>query len=96
MHSDVAAVNFIPQEKIKTIFSNNFKEVRIEERRYKEYSSSLMDLLNKIKYTGTRGGVKKEFSFDRRILKEIEDNYLNKFQRIRATYQAFFCRGIKG
>ncbi len=92
----VAAVKFIPADKIKTIFNKHFKEARIEEIRYEEYFSSLIGLLNKIKYTGTRGEVKEKISFDRRSLKEIEDDYLNKFQRIRATYQALFCRGIKG
>ncbi len=95
-HGDIAAVKFIPQDKIKTIFNNHFKEARIEERRYEEYSSSLIGLLNKIKHTGARGEVKEKFSFDRRILKEIEDNYLNKFKGIRATYQILFCRGVKG
>jgi len=94
--SPVVAAGFIPREKLEKILYNNFKDVRIEEIRYEESFPSLMDLLNKIKYTGIRGCGFGNKSFNRKALKEIERAYLNKFHEIRATYQAFFCQGRMG
>ena len=95
--NSIAAVEFIPMEETKRILFNNFKEVRIKETRYEESFPSLIDLLNKIKYTGARGdGLGSKISLDRGTLKEIEQAYLNKFHRIKATYQVFFCQGSVG
>lgn len=93
-HSSIATADFMPSWRIERILYDNFKGVKIKEARYEESFASLMDLLNKIKYTGARGGgVGSKISFSRRVLKEIEEIYLKKFQRIRATYQIFFYQG---
>lgn len=95
-HSSIAAAGFISQEKLENILYDNFKDVMIEEIKYEESFPSLMDLLNKIKYTGIRGCGLGNKSFNRRTLKEIEQVYLNKFHKIKATYQVFFCQGRMG
>ena len=88
------ANGFIPASDVKRALYKNFKDAEIEEIRYEESFDSIMGLLNKIKYTGERGaGLGDKFSFSRRALEEIERVYLNRFRRIKATYQVFFCRG---
>jgi len=92
--SSVAADDFILAGKVKKILCDNLKGVTIKEMRHEESFASLSDLLNKIKHTGTRGGgTGSNISFDRKTLKEIEQAYLDKFHRIKATYQIFFCKG---
>lgn len=92
--SAVFANGFISGKETEMILRDNFKDADIEEVRYEESFESLMDLLNKIKYTGERGtGLGDKFSFSRGALKEIERVYLNRFRRIKATYQVFFCHG---
>lgn len=95
--SRVTANSFIPGKETKRILRDNFKDVEIKEARYEESFNSLMGLLNKIKYTGERGwGLGDRFSFSRKALEEIEQAYLNRFRRIKATYQVFFCHGRVG
>ena len=95
--TSIAAAGFISAEKAKRILCDNFKDAEIKEIEYEESFVSLIDLLNKIKYTGVRGnGLGNKFSFNRGALKKIEKVYLNKFRRIKVTYQIFFCRGRMG
>jgi malonyl-CoA O-methyltransferase len=92
--NSIASAGFIPLEKTKRILHDNFKETGLKEIRYEESFTSLIDLLNKIKYTGARGdGLGSKISLDRETLKEIERAYLDKFHKIKATYQVFFCHG---
>ena len=96
-NSAVAADGFISGKETKMILRDNFKDAEIKEVRYEESFDSLIALLNKIKHTGERGaGIGDKFSFSRRALGEIERVYLNRFHRIKATYQVFFCRGRAG
>lgn len=92
--SSIAADDFIPIGKMERALSDNFKGVTIKETRFEESFTSVIDLLNKIKYTGVRGnGLGSKICLNRQTLKEIEEAYLNKFRKIKATYQVFFCRG---
>src|SRR3990167_2082621 len=87
-NSAVAADGFISWKEIKMILRDTFKDAEIKEVRYEESFDSLIALLNKIKHTGERGaGIGDKFSFSRRALGEIERVYLNRFHRIKATYQ---------
>lgn len=96
-NASVDADNFMAKERIEKILNKNFKEIKIREMCYKEYFPHLNDLLTKIKYSGIRGGgANGKISFSRKLLEELEKTYLYKFQRIKATYQIFFCRGKKG
>jgi len=91
----IAASNFIDKNDIVRIIGNNFKELKINELKYEESFGSLLELLNKIKYTGIRGnGLGNKTSLGPRHLKEIEKAYLNKFRQIKATYQVFSCGGM--
>lgn len=94
--ASIAASNFITIEKLEKILNQNFNAVRINEVRYRESFLNLRDLLNKIKYMGMRGnGLGGNVYFNRIFLKKLEETYLDKFKQIKATYQVFFCRGIR-
>lgn len=86
---------FMDKERLKDVLNQNFKRVRIEEARYEEIFMHLQDLLRKIKYSGiSTGALKGKVPFSRRFLSRLEKTYLDKFRRIKASYQVFFCRGI--
>lgn len=93
----LGASNFMGQKEIENILRDNFRKQEVKEDRYEEENSSLSDLLNKIKYTGIRGaGLNGKFSLTPGILKKLEDIYLRKFKHIKATYQVFFCKALRG
>jgi len=103
-NESVYAAGFITKEKIGEILNKHFKEIKIKETRYSEYFFRLKDLLDKIKYSGIRGegGANGRISFTRKLLKELEKTYLDKFlsanhsgKQIKATYQIFFCAALK-
>lgn len=92
-NASTAVTKFLAKEMIKRALKNNFKKVEIKETRYEESNSSLRDLLNKIKYTGIRGGgLNAKIVFTRGLLNKLEDIYLREFTHIKATYQVFFCK----
>ncbi|MCX5715070.1 MAG: malonyl-ACP O-methyltransferase BioC [Candidatus Omnitrophica bacterium] len=93
----VSAAGFLPQEKIEAIVKRNFREAQVREVIYQETFSSLADLLRKIKYTGIRGRAFNGWGlWSVGKLKAIERAYLDKHKQIKATYQVFFCKGVKG
>jgi malonyl-CoA O-methyltransferase len=94
---------FLGKQRLEEILARNFKEFNIEEEKFEELFSDLKELLNRIKYTGIRGeGIKEKKFFGPGLLKKIEEAYVDRFsvaspagRRIRATYQVFFCWGLK-
>lgn len=90
------SVNFISQEKLRSNLAVNFQEIRIREVIYQETFSSLRGLFEKIRYTGIRGsGAGNKSIFTPGMLKKIEAFYLGRFKEIKATYQVFYCKGVK-
>jgi malonyl-CoA O-methyltransferase len=90
----IAVDGFMAKENVEKILLKNFRQTRIREVFYRNDFASLKDLLDKIKYTGTRGGgLENKIVFSRRLLREIEKAYLDKFRKVSATYQVFFCGG---
>lgn len=91
-----ASDNFMGKRELATLLEGNFKKARVREAFYEESFPRLKDLLNKIKFSGIRGdGVNGGVIFTPRALKELEKVYLDKFKRISATYQVFYCEGRK-
>lgn len=91
--ASVASLNFLAKEKLGKIINNNFSRVKIKEITYEESFSCLRELLNKIKYTGTNGlGSGKRGIFTPQTLDRLEKVYLDKFGKIKVTYQVFFCQ----
>lgn len=92
----VVADGFLAKEKISFIMEKFFSEGRIKENKYEQTFTSLKDLLEKIKYTGTQGSsLSGRKSFTPQILKKLENAYLGKFKKIKATYQVLFFNGKK-
>ncbi len=87
----VSASSFIGKEKIEKILKGIFGNFNIERQIYKEKFSSLKELLNRIKYTGTKGNGIRSF-WTANTISKIEDIYKEKFKNIIATYQVFFCK----
>lgn len=83
---------FVDEETISKILNENFDKPTIAEDMHKQTYSSLHNLLNTIKYTGTRGGGINGESLGRRRLMELERIYKKRFGDIVATYQIFYCR----
>lgn len=91
----IESANFLTKEMIEEILHKNFKDVKIKEARYKEIFPNLCELLRTIKYTGTRGeGLRKTY-FGPSFLHSVERLYVDRFKKIEATYQVFFCLGQK-
>lgn len=94
--ASVSSSEFIEKEKIHKIMKELFREIAIDEYMYKEKHPSLLELLKKIKYTGTRGnGINKNGFWTPRMMHELEKIYKKKFENITATYQILLCKGIK-
>jgi len=88
--------SFLTKERIEEVLNMKFRKVKITETRYREVVPNLYDLLRKIKYTGVRGGGLNHKAFlGPRLLQKLEECYLERFKKITATYQLFFCLGQK-
>lgn len=94
--SGLDAAYFCNRDSLEAMLKDNLKSVKINEICYKESFGSLKGLLEKIKYSGIRGnGLSEKVYFSRGLLARLEKAYLDRFQGIGATYQVFFCRGLK-
>ena len=88
------AESFFDKGRLEELLADNFKEVRIRETSLKRQFGSLRELMLKIKYTGTGGGgLGRKISLSSKDIVELENFYLNRFGRIEATYQIYFCEG---
>jgi len=84
------------REKLLKLLKSNFQEAEVREELYEESFPCLIGLLAKIKYIGARGTRRNiPANLGRGFLQDLERAYWNKFHRIKATYQIFYCRGIK-
>lgn len=94
--SSIDASQFIEKKKIKEILRGLFRNSELERKVYKEESLGLSQLLKKIKYTGIRGrAFDKKGLWTHKMLNELERIYKQRFRGVIATYEVFFCKGIK-
>lgn len=92
----ISASNFLNKEEVEKILKGIFSEVEVKEEVYDQEYNSLRELLENLRYTGTRGdGLKGEIFWTPRTMTSIEEIYRKRFKNIVVTYQMFFCRGIK-
>lgn len=92
----ISSGNFLRKTDMERILNKYFRYSTITELVVKERYLSLAKLLNKIKYTGAKGsGVDGFPVWNRTMLSRIEDVYKSIFGAIEASYQIFFCKGIK-
>ncbi len=94
--SSIDAHQFIEKKKIKQILKKLFRASRVERKVYREQSLTLSQLLKKIKYTGTRGrAFDKKGLWTDKMLNRLERIYKQRFKAMTASYEVFFCKGIK-
>jgi malonyl-CoA O-methyltransferase len=91
----VSASAFLDADRIAEAMARSFENVRVREHGFTETYGTLRDLLDTIKYTGTRGLGTSGRAIGRQRLAELEDTYRAKFGEIIATCQIFFCCGRK-
>ena len=91
----INAGNFMTRENLKKILKKHLKRIVIEEEIVKERHDSVWALLNKIKYTGTRGAGINAGNISGSGVKELEKIYRKKFTNFTATYQIFYCRASR-
>lgn len=95
-HIKIDASDFLKKDEIETIMNKYFKAVIVREEIVKETFDSLAELFNKIRCTGAwSNNVKDVLLWKRDAFKKTEDIYKSNFGRIEASYQIFFCRGIR-
>ena len=92
----MTASRFLDKPQVEEMLKSFFRKTEISEEIYKKEYVSLADLLKSIKYTGTKGqGLSGGKPWSKESLAAIEAIYKNKFKKIRATYQVFFCQGAR-
>lgn len=95
-NESISSDDFLDKEILAKILRRYFMRVSVREFELKEKHSSLMELLNKIRYTGARGdGSNGYHPWSRRSLERVEDIYKRGFGSIEASYQIFFCRAMR-
>jgi malonyl-CoA O-methyltransferase len=94
--TEISAEHFTDENRLKAMLGTHFDSFCVTEVVYEEEFKDLTGLLKKIKYTGTNGvGLTGEAFLGPEKLKALEASYLCRFKKIKATYQVFFCEGIK-
>ncbi len=89
----ISSGRFHGPEELSSIVRSHFEGAEIRERVIVERYGSLIELLNKIRYTGTRGyGAGLAGALSRGMLERIEDVYRTRYKEISVTYQIIFCK----
>ncbi len=86
---EISSANFIEKDV--------FNKILIEEEMIEENYNSLFELLKKIKYTGVRGnGIKSRNLWTAGTIKKLEKIYIRRFNKLKVTYQVFYCKAGAG
>ena len=89
----ITSRRFADRLSLQAILRRHFQEVLVKETMVQREYGSLKELLDTIRYTGTRGdGAQDGVIWRRTILREMEDMYNKRFGRIIASYQIFICK----
>ncbi len=91
----VSSSTFIDKASIKEILEKHFGRASVADEIIKQPYTSMRQLLNTIKYTGTRGIGINSGSITRHRITKLEKLYKEKFGAITATYQVFYCKAQK-
>lgn len=95
-HINFPSSRFLSLNRLETALKKSFKEVKIEEVIFLKEYRSIRELLKTIKYTGENVFVSGSGLFlTPSKIKKLEETYFKKFGAIRASYQTFFCQGVR-
>jgi malonyl-CoA O-methyltransferase len=87
----IMSQSFASRDAIERALKQNFGQVHVTEEFLKKEYGSLLEFLNVIKYTGTRGVGLKGKSLNKGDISRVESIYKKKFGSIIVTYQIFYC-----
>lgn len=91
----ISSQGFFDEKALSQILNDSFGLFAIRTEAFTEQYDSLSDLLNRIKYTGTRGRGIGGRQLLRSDVAKAESIYKDDFGRIEATYQIYYCQARK-
>ena len=92
----VVSSGFTGRRGLETMLNGIFDDTQVEEMIHRQDHGSVTELLRNIKYTGVRAdGIPWKRMWTARALGGLEDIYRKMHKDIVATYQVFFCKGVK-
>jgi hypothetical protein len=92
----ITSSGFMEKDKLTEMLKNNFSSFSLEEEIFQEKYDSILQFLDSIKYTGTRGsGIGGGSLWTPQKIKKLEQIYKEKFGSFISTYQVFYCMGGK-
>ena len=90
------AERFHSLDRIGQALRQSFSAIKTDEVIINKEYRSLTNLLKTIKYTGVNGSAPGRGLFlTPARMKELEENYLGHYGKVRVTYQIFICRGSR-
>lgn len=91
---EVSSSGFPDYIRLAGLMKRHFTKSVVQEKIYREEYGSLNELMRNIKYTGTRGrGARNSGIWTGGMMRDLERIYREKFKKITATYQVYFCEG---
>jgi len=92
----VVSSGFTGRSGLEKILDGIFDDTEVEEMIHRQDHGSVTELLRNIKYTGVRAdGIPWKRMWTARALSGLEDIYRRTHKDIIATYQVFFCKGVR-
>ncbi len=91
----ISSCYFVGADRIRELLKKYFNDVSVQEQIFKQRYASLWELLNTIKYTGTRGLGINGKRLSKSQITTLEEIYKEQFGGIVATYQILYCRAQK-
>ncbi|HNX90449.1 MAG TPA: methyltransferase [Candidatus Omnitrophota bacterium] len=90
------ATIFPDQQALDRMFSGKAHKFQVLERKYSQEFNNLYDFLRAIKHSGTRGmGVSRGIFWGPELVDRLERIYVDKYGKIVATHQIFYCLAYK-
>lgn len=94
-HQPISARSFVDKLDLETVLHRHFAWVSVVAETIVEEYPSLLQLLNTIKYTGTRGSGLEGVTLTKTLLHDLEKTYNKRVGSIAATYEVFYCLARK-
>lgn len=94
--TELSSNEFLDENSVTQILEKHFGRVSVTSETVKHRYDSLWQLLETIKYTGTRGSGINGKILKKSQIAELEKVYNDDFSAIVATYQIFYCKAEKG
>ena len=91
----ISSTSFLDKTAICDILKKHFGQSIVVEKTIRNTFPSLWELMNRIKYSGSRGFGLNNKKLSRYKIADLEKIYRRKFGDITTTYQIFFCRATQ-